>query len=64
MKLRLLLLLGLAVAAPCADAPKSWAADNGNGTYSNPLFYDEKTSMLFGDAKQSVSEITSEVQAL
>jgi NAD(P) transhydrogenase subunit beta len=30
----------------------------------NPLFYDEKTSMLFGDAKQSVSEITSEVQAL
>jgi NAD(P) transhydrogenase subunit beta len=30
----------------------------------NPLFYDPKTSMLFGDAKQSVSEITSEVQAL
>jgi NAD(P) transhydrogenase subunit beta len=30
----------------------------------NPLFYDEKTSLLFGDAKQSVSEITSEVQAL
>jgi NAD(P) transhydrogenase subunit beta len=30
----------------------------------NPLFYDEKTSMLFGDAKQSVSEITAEVQAL
>ena len=21
--------------------PRSWAADNGNGTYSNPLFYDE-----------------------
>src|SRR5579862_6704139 len=20
---------------------RSWAADNGNGTYSNPLFYDE-----------------------
>jgi NAD(P) transhydrogenase subunit beta len=30
----------------------------------NPLFYDEKTSMLFGDAKASVSEITSEVHAL
>ncbi len=28
----------------------------------NPLFYDQKTSMLFGDAKASVSEITSEVQ--
>jgi NAD(P) transhydrogenase subunit beta len=30
----------------------------------NPLFYDPKTSLLFGDAKASVSEITSEVQAL
>jgi NAD(P) transhydrogenase subunit beta len=30
----------------------------------NPLFYDEKTSMLFGDAKASVGEVTSEVQAL
>jgi NAD(P) transhydrogenase subunit beta len=30
----------------------------------NPLFYDPKTSMLFGDAKGSVSEITAEVQAL
>jgi NAD(P) transhydrogenase subunit beta len=30
----------------------------------NPLFYGEKTSMLFGDAKESVSEITGEVQAL
>ncbi len=30
----------------------------------NPLFYDPKTSMLFGDAKASVSEITAEVQAL
>jgi NAD(P) transhydrogenase subunit beta len=30
----------------------------------NPLFYDEKTSMLFGDAKASVSEIASEVQGL
>jgi proton-translocating NAD(P)+ transhydrogenase subunit beta len=30
----------------------------------NPLFYDDKTSMLFGDAKQSVSDVTAEVQAL
>jgi H+-translocating NAD(P) transhydrogenase subunit beta len=30
----------------------------------NPLFYDEKTSMLFGDAKASVGEVTAEVQAL
>jgi NAD(P) transhydrogenase subunit beta len=30
----------------------------------NPLFYDTKTSLLFGDAKASVSEITAEVQAL
>jgi NAD(P) transhydrogenase subunit beta len=30
----------------------------------NPLFYEPKTSLLFGDAKQSVGEITAEVQAL
>ena len=30
----------------------------------NPLFYEPKTSMLFGDAKASVTEVTSEVQAL
>jgi H+-translocating NAD(P) transhydrogenase subunit beta len=30
----------------------------------NPLFYDPKTSMLFGDAKASVGEVISEVQAL
>jgi NAD(P) transhydrogenase subunit beta len=30
----------------------------------NPLFYEEKTSMLFGDAKASVSDVTAEVQAL
>lgn len=23
------------------QGPRTWAADNGNGTYSNPLFYDE-----------------------
>jgi len=30
----------------------------------NPLFYDPKTAMLFGDAKASVSAITSEIAAL
>jgi NAD(P) transhydrogenase subunit beta len=30
----------------------------------NPLFYEPKTSLLFGDAKASVSEITSEVEEL
>jgi NAD(P) transhydrogenase subunit beta len=30
----------------------------------NPLFYEDKTSMLFGDAKSSVSDITAEVKAL
>src|SRR6476469_7736783 len=31
-------------AAPCAAAQadrRTWTADNGNGTFSNPLFYDE-----------------------
>ncbi len=30
----------------------------------NPLFYDEKTAMLFGDAKASVGDILAEVNAL
>jgi NAD(P) transhydrogenase subunit beta len=30
----------------------------------NPLFYEPKTAMLFGDAKESVSEVTAEVKAL
>jgi NAD(P) transhydrogenase subunit beta len=30
----------------------------------NPLFYEPNTSMLFGDAKESVQEVTSEVHAL
>ena len=30
----------------------------------NPLFYEPETSMLFGDAKQSVSEVTAAIEAL
>jgi NAD(P) transhydrogenase subunit beta len=30
----------------------------------NPLFFNPKTQMLFGDAKASVSEIVSELQAI
>ena len=26
---------------PTASAQTSWTADNGNGTFTNPLFYDE-----------------------
>src|SRR5438270_14053959 len=36
-----LILAAFTVLSHAADLPKSWAADNGNGTYSNPLFYDE-----------------------
>ncbi|HEY7076882.1 MAG TPA: NAD(P)(+) transhydrogenase (Re/Si-specific) subunit beta [Solirubrobacteraceae bacterium] len=38
--------------------------NSGFAGIDNPLFYDPKTSMLFGDAKASVSEVLSEVQAL
>ena len=38
----LILAFSLATAPYAAPpASRSWAADNGNGTYSNPLFYDE-----------------------
>jgi len=26
---------------PMTNAPRTWTADNGNGTFTNPLFYDE-----------------------
>jgi H+-translocating NAD(P) transhydrogenase subunit beta len=38
--------------------------NSGFAGIDNPLFYEPKTSMLFGDAKSSVSEVLSEVQAL
>ena len=38
--------------------------NSGFAGIDNPLFYDPKTALLFGDAKSSVSEVLSEVQAL
>ena len=41
-KRRLWSLCLLACMAVCTQAqPRSWTADNGNGTFTNPLFYDE-----------------------
>src|SRR5512141_267977 len=37
----LLMLLYATLTAPAQKTGRSWAADNGNGTYSNPLFYEE-----------------------
>ena len=37
-----LLLVSLLLLALCnRGAAQTWTADNGNGTYSNPLFHDE-----------------------
>jgi NAD(P) transhydrogenase subunit beta len=38
--------------------------NSGFAGIDNPLFYDQKTSMLFGDAKKSVTEVTEELKAL
>ena len=41
MKSYLLLLSLLLIGATTNAQVKTWTADNGNGTYTNPLFYDE-----------------------
>ena len=41
MKRRLLALSLMACSLLTAAAQQSWTADNGNGTFTNPLFYDE-----------------------
>jgi H+-translocating NAD(P) transhydrogenase subunit beta len=38
--------------------------NSGFAGIDNPLFYNEKTAMLFGDAKASVNQITEELKAL
>src|SRR5574344_1758450 len=51
MKFKILLLLLILSAgnisagttSPQSKKHQSWSADNGNGTYTNPLFYDEFT---------------------
>jgi H+-translocating NAD(P) transhydrogenase subunit beta len=38
--------------------------NSGFAGIDNPLFYGENSSMLFGDAKESVSEITEELKSI
>jgi NAD(P) transhydrogenase subunit beta len=56
---------------PILDVDKSGSViiikrsmSSGFAGIDNPLFYDEKTSMLFADAKAGVGEILAEVKAL
>jgi NAD(P) transhydrogenase subunit beta len=56
---------------PILDVDKSGSVivlkrsmNSGFAGIDNPLFYDPKTAMLFGDAKGSVGEVLAEVQAL
>jgi NAD(P) transhydrogenase subunit beta len=56
---------------PILDVDKSHSVivlkrsmSSGFAGIDNPLFYDPKTAMLFGDAKASVSEVLAEVQQL
>jgi NAD(P) transhydrogenase subunit beta len=56
---------------PILDVDKSQSVivlkrsmNSGFAGIDNPLFYADNTSMLFGDAKASVGEVLSEVQAL
>ncbi|MEJ7891865.1 MAG: NAD(P)(+) transhydrogenase (Re/Si-specific) subunit beta [Solirubrobacteraceae bacterium] len=56
---------------PILDVDKSQSVivlkrsmSSGFAGIDNPLFYDEKTQMLFGDAKSSVGEILAEIQQL
>lgn len=41
MKYALLLIFTMLASGASFSQAQSWSADNGNGTYSNPLFYDE-----------------------
>jgi xylan 1,4-beta-xylosidase len=41
MRVRALICGVLAVSSANAQSGRTWTADNGNGTFSNPLFYDE-----------------------
>src|SRR5690242_21058654 len=38
---RLALILAAVAVLNGADTRRSWASDNGNGTFTNPLFFDE-----------------------
>ena len=38
---RKLMLLTMMAFMPAITRAQSWTADNGNGTFTNPLFYDE-----------------------